>query len=58
MPADAAQLQYYEVLIPKNAQHPNAAILFALYLMTAQGQRGIYAGGGIDLDYFAETQYA
>ena len=41
VPADAAQLQYYEVLIPKNAQHPNAAILFALYLMTEQGQRGI-----------------
>jgi ABC-type Fe3+ transport system substrate-binding protein len=56
VPADAAQLQYYEVLIPKNAQHPNAAILFALYLMTEQGQRGIYNGGGIDLDYFAETQ--
>ena len=55
VPADSAQLQYYEVLIPKNAQHPNAAILFALYLMTEQGQRGIYNGGGIDLDYFPET---
>lgn len=55
VPADAAQLQYYELLIPKNAQHPNAAILFALYLLTEQGQRGIYNGGGIDLDYYAET---
>jgi ABC-type Fe3+ transport system substrate-binding protein len=55
VPTDAAQLQYYEVLIPKNAQHPNAAILFALYLMTEQGQRGIFNGGGIDLDYYAET---
>ena len=55
VPADAAQLQYYEILIPKNAQHPNAAILFTLYLMTEQGQRGIYNGGGIDLDYYAET---
>ena len=55
VPVDAAQLQYYEVLIPKNAQHPNAAILFALYLMTEQGQRGIFNGGGIDFDYFAET---
>ena len=56
VPADSAQLQYYEILIPKNAQHPNAAILFALYLMTEQGQRGIYNGGGIDLDYFPETR--
>jgi ABC-type Fe3+ transport system substrate-binding protein len=55
VPTDAAQLQYYEVLIPKNAQHPNAAILFTLYLLTEQGQRGIRNGGGIDLDYYPET---
>jgi ABC-type Fe3+ transport system substrate-binding protein len=55
VPADSAQLQYYEVMIPKNAQHPNTATLFALYLMTEQGQRGIYNGGGIDLDYYPET---
>lgn len=55
VPADAAQLQYYEILIPKNAQHPNAAILFTLYLLTEQGQRGIRTGGGIDLDYYPET---
>ncbi len=55
VPSDAAQLQYYELLIPKNAQHPNAAILFTLYLLTQQGQRGIANGIGIDLDYYPET---
>jgi ABC-type Fe3+ transport system substrate-binding protein len=56
IPADAAQLQYYELLIPKHARHQNAAILFALYLMTEQGQRLMAKNEGIDLDYFPETQ--
>jgi ABC-type Fe3+ transport system substrate-binding protein len=56
IPTDAAQLQYYEILIPKHAQHPNAAILFSLYLMTEQGQRLLSKNEGIDLDYFPETQ--
>jgi ABC-type Fe3+ transport system substrate-binding protein len=55
VPSDAAQLQYYELLIPKNAQHPNAAILFTLYLLTEQGQRGTRNGIGADLDYYPET---
>lgn len=55
VPADAAQLQYYELLIPKNAQHPNAAILFTLYLLTEQGQQGIRNGIGADFDYYPET---
>ncbi|HLI21435.1 MAG TPA: extracellular solute-binding protein [Stellaceae bacterium] len=55
VPADAAQLQTYELLIPKNAQHPNAAILFALYLQTTQGQEGMHKGLGADLDLYPET---
>jgi ABC-type Fe3+ transport system substrate-binding protein len=56
IPEDAAQLQYYELLIPKHAQHQNAAILFALYLMSEQGQKLMAKNEGIDLDYFPETQ--
>ena len=55
VPADAAQLQLYELLIPKNAQHPNAAILFTLYLLTEQGQKGIRNGIGADFDLYPET---
>jgi ABC-type Fe3+ transport system substrate-binding protein len=55
IPEDAAQLQYYELLIPKNAQHQNAAILFTLYLLSEQGQKMVAQGNGIDLDYYPET---
>jgi len=55
VPADAAQLQYYELLIPKHAPHPNTAILFTLYLLTEQGQRGTRNGIGADLDYYPDT---
>ena len=56
IPEDSAQLQYYELLIPKNAQHQNAAILFTLYLLSAKGQSGVAQGNGIDLDYYPETR--
>lgn len=56
IPTDAAQLQYYDLLIPKHAQHQNAAILFALYLLSEQGQRLLSQWNGIDLDYYAETR--
>ena len=56
IPTDSAQLQYYELLIPKHAQHQNAAILFALYLMSEQGQRLLSEWNGIDLDYYPETR--
>jgi ABC-type Fe3+ transport system substrate-binding protein len=38
IPADAAQKRYYYLSIPKNAQHPNAAALFSLYLVSRAGQ--------------------
>jgi ABC-type Fe3+ transport system substrate-binding protein len=53
--SDAAQLQYYEILIPKHGQHPNAAILFALFLATPEGQRSMNEVWGVDLDYYPET---
>jgi ABC-type Fe3+ transport system substrate-binding protein len=42
MPLDAAQQRYYYFAVPKNAQHPNAAKLYALFTMTAEGQKLAY----------------
>jgi ABC-type Fe3+ transport system substrate-binding protein len=56
IPRDSAQLQYYELLIPKTAPHQNAAILFSLYLLCEQGQHLLGASLGSDLDYYPETR--
>lgn len=49
MPLDAAQERYYYFGIPKNAQHPNAAKLYTLFLLTEEGQRLSYDTWKIDL---------
>jgi hypothetical protein len=33
-----AQKRYNYISVPSNAEHPNAGILYALYIMTAEGQ--------------------
>jgi ABC-type Fe3+ transport system substrate-binding protein len=52
MPLDAAQERYYYFGIPKNAQHPNAAKLFTLFLLSAEGQQISYDTWKIDLHTF------
>jgi ABC-type Fe3+ transport system substrate-binding protein len=52
MPLDAAQERYYYFGIPKNAQHPNAAKLFTLFLETEPGQQISYDTWKIDLHTF------
>ena len=42
MPLDAAQQRYYYFAVPKNAQHPNAAKLYTLFMLTEEGQRLSY----------------
>jgi ABC-type Fe3+ transport system substrate-binding protein len=49
MPLDAAQLRYYYFGVPRNAQHPNAARLFALFMLTEEGQKISYETWKIDL---------
>ena len=49
MPLDAAQERYYYFGIPKNAQHPSAAKLFTLFLLTDEGQKISYDTWKIDL---------
>jgi ABC-type Fe3+ transport system substrate-binding protein len=51
MPLDAAQLRYYYFAIPKNAQHPNAAKLYAVFQMTEEGQRLSYETWKTDLHF-------
>lgn len=50
IPKDAAQLRYYYMTVPKNAVHPNAAVLFVLYLLSPAGQKLFYNGMRMDLD--------
>jgi iron(III) transport system substrate-binding protein len=49
MPLDAAQERYYYFGIPKNAQHPNAAKLYTLFMLTDEGQKLSYDTWKIDL---------
>jgi iron(III) transport system substrate-binding protein len=49
MPLDAAQERYYYLAVPKNAQHPNAAELFALFILTGEGQKLAYDTWKTDL---------
>ena len=49
MPLDAAQERYYYFGVPKNAQHPNAAKLYALFMLTEEGQKLSYDTWKIDL---------
>ena len=56
MPLDAAQERYYYFGIPKNAQHPNAAKLFTLFIETEQGQKLSYDTWKIDLHTMPGSQ--
>jgi ABC-type Fe3+ transport system substrate-binding protein len=49
MPLDAAQQRYYYFAVPRNAQHPNAGRLLAVFLLTPEGQQLIYDTWKIDL---------
>ena len=49
MPLDAAQQRYYYFAVPKNAAHPSAAKLFALFMLSAEGQSLSYETWKIDL---------
>ncbi len=51
MPLDAAQQRYYYFAVPKNAQHPNAAELFTIFLLTPEGQSLAYDTWKIDLHF-------
>jgi ABC-type Fe3+ transport system substrate-binding protein len=54
-PADFPALGYFYLGVPKNAVHPNAGKLYALYCMTKEGQALIRQTWDTDMDLFAET---
>lgn len=58
IPSDAAQLRYYYYSIPKNAAHPNAAVLLGLYLLSQEGQATMWKLERQDLDNFPDSQNA
>ena len=51
MPLDAAQQRYYYFAVPKHAQHPNAAKLYAIFTMTPEGQKLAYDTWKTDLHF-------
>jgi ABC-type Fe3+ transport system substrate-binding protein len=52
---DAAMRRFNYIAIPTNAAHPNAGILFALYVSSPDGQRKIqYSLYGTDLDTYPD----
>jgi iron(III) transport system substrate-binding protein len=56
MPLDAAQERYYYFAIPKNAQHPAAAKLYTLFLLSEEGQKLAYDTWKIDLHLLPGAQ--
>jgi ABC-type Fe3+ transport system substrate-binding protein len=52
LPLDAAQRRHYYFAMPRNAQHPAAAKLFTLFLLTEEGQKLAYDTWKTDLDLF------
>jgi len=50
IPRDAAQIRYYYLAIPKNSPHPNAAVLFVLYMLSQPGQTLFYDAMRMDND--------
>ncbi|HEY3917267.1 MAG TPA: extracellular solute-binding protein [Stellaceae bacterium] len=52
---DAAMRRFNYICIPTNAAHPNAGILFALYISSPDGQHKVqYALYGTDLDTYPD----
>jgi ABC-type Fe3+ transport system substrate-binding protein len=54
--SDMAQRRYNYLAVPSHAPHPNAATLFILYIMTAEGQsKMMWDMQGSDLDQFPDS---
>lgn len=58
IPSDAAQIRYYYLAIPKNSPHPNAAVLFVLYMLSQPGQTLFYDVMRMDNDMLPGSKTA
>jgi ABC-type Fe3+ transport system substrate-binding protein len=54
-PEDFPALGYFYLGVPKNAPHPNAGQLYALFCMTVEGQKLVRQTWDTDMDLFPET---
>jgi ABC-type Fe3+ transport system substrate-binding protein len=54
--ADNAQNRPYYILVPKNARHPNLAILYTVYMSTPEGQAITAHSWGNDLYEYEGTE--
>jgi ABC-type Fe3+ transport system substrate-binding protein len=54
-PADFPVLGYFYLGVPKNAAHPNAGTLYAIFCMTEIGQALVRQTWDTDMDLFPET---
>ncbi len=55
VPKDYAAQRYYYLVIPKNAAHPNAGKLFAIYALTKAGQKVAWEHDDHDLHMFPDS---
>ncbi len=55
IPADGAMIRYRYLAIPKNAEHPNAAKLFTVFMMMEEAQRLLWEFSKQDLHLFPES---
>ena len=54
--SDIAELRYSYITIPTHAAHPDAAILYTLYLTSPEGQAKVMADyNGLDLGLYSES---
>jgi ABC-type Fe3+ transport system substrate-binding protein len=54
--SDIAELRYSYTTIPTHAAHPNAAILYSLYLTSPEGQAKVMADyNGLDLGLYSDS---
>ncbi|MBV9119952.1 MAG: extracellular solute-binding protein [Chloroflexi bacterium] len=58
VPSDALELSYYNFAVPKKSAHPNAATLFALFMLTPQGQSMYYDSDFMDLHLLPNSKVA
>jgi ABC-type Fe3+ transport system substrate-binding protein len=55
-PLDFRLINYTYIAVPKNAPHPNAGTLFAVFCMTPEGQKIIRDSWGADLHFFPDSK--
>ena len=55
-PLDFRLINYTYIAVPKNAPHPSAAKLFAVFCMMPEGQKIIRDSWGADLHFFPESK--